>query len=681
MDANIPDALRQAAAHIKAGDLQAARPILVDFVQHNPDSEQGWLMMSVVLATPQQQIECLQRVLRINPSNAKARQQLERLGGALPGPGRPGPAAFEPSPIPNPAPPSTPEPSWLEQLRQQAQAVPPQAPIPIPPLPPMPPPASQNTPASQVKPASQPVASILAAAAQQPKPAEQPASQPKTTIHKAAHLKKKSSRLKPFLYVGLALILLAGIGVAIVWGFNTFLVITPPPVTPISLLIPSLTPTTQVPYQLAPTWTPNPTPTITLTPTITPTPVPSPTPTFPAPLPTTAALMDRIQQEVSDLRGLPIQAEVPRYVVSSMMVEKMLYGELVANGEIPKLDDQARALTVLGLIKPTYDIVRYTLNGLVDGIGGFYRHTTKDIYVLGMSFGGVEHYIYSHEFDHALVDQSYNLSMLLSPVICQNNSDRCEAVRALVEGDASLAMQQWWKQYATPQDYQDILHWRPPAQALPEQFPPDFALHSNNFPYEYGLVFVQSLYNKGNWARVNQAYLRPPESTEQIIHPEKYAAQQKPLVVEDLPLLAVLSAPWREIASDVLGEWTTYLVLAYGADKTAQQSTTTAKRAAEGWGGDHYQVYYNDQTDRIVLAAHWVWDSAKDAKEFEPALSKYLDQRFRGATLARTDGACWEVNLQTTCIYSAGSETLWIIAPDQATLDQVRGLYLGLGQK
>ena len=54
------------------------------------------------------------------------------------------------------------------------------------------------------------------------------------------------------------------------------------------------------------------------------------------------------------------------------------------------------------------------------------------------------------------------------------------------------------------------------------------------FPYTTGAFYVQSAQTAGGWAAVDAFYDRMPESTEQILHPEKYAANEAPVAV-DLP--------------------------------------------------------------------------------------------------------------------------------------------------
>lgn len=80
------DVLLQAYTQIKAGNLPNARTLLGKFIRNNPNSERAWLLMSLAVAEPAQQRDCLQRVLLINPFNTDAQSRLAQLNisnGAL----------------------------------------------------------------------------------------------------------------------------------------------------------------------------------------------------------------------------------------------------------------------------------------------------------------------------------------------------------------------------------------------------------------------------------------------------------------------------------------------------------------------------------------------------------------------------------------------------------------------
>ena len=64
----------QAVAAIKANQNEQARILLVEVVRANPRHEQAWLALASVLTDMDQAIDCLKRVLAMNPNNATAKE-------------------------------------------------------------------------------------------------------------------------------------------------------------------------------------------------------------------------------------------------------------------------------------------------------------------------------------------------------------------------------------------------------------------------------------------------------------------------------------------------------------------------------------------------------------------------------------------------------------------------------
>lgn len=671
MTPNPADALRQAEDYIRAGRIDIARSVLINYIKVNPNSEQAWLLLSAAVTDPKQKIDCLQRVLKINPANTRAQRELPKLlrpptDELKPTPTPPSTPAFKTlfeAPVAPPTPGVSPTPGVTPS---------PAAPTPVEPaLPPAPTPVKTSPPAEASL--TQPV--HRDPELRQPRAAGStlatiPKAEPTFIEDEPQEEKRKFSIPRWALFAAIG----AGVIVCVIGALGVYLAAqnfglpvafaSPRPTnTPAPTATPPATATAAFPT-FPPTFTPTNTPTVTLTPTIT------LTPTLPRPDSTVLAEMDIIQQQVADLRGLTINASVPGYVIDKKKVRETLEELYLSNGgSEERVNDQARTLSALGLIKPTYDLFTNTLNGISDGLGGFYIPWTKELYVIGVSFNGVEKYIYSHEFNHALTDQHFNFNGMGVMPVCQGDAQRCQAIRGLIEGDSTLLMNQWLLQYAGPQDYRDILNYDPPSSTLPEQFPPPYAVREGAFPYGEGYRFVKYLYDRGNWAGVDKAYESLPQSTEQILHPKKYLDGEAPIVVKDAPLGEVLGGEWRLLDQNSLGEFRTYLILGYGADVAAQLSDSVAETAAAGWGGDGYQTYYNDSAGQTVLAGHWVWDTTKDAKEFNTALLQYHDARFRGLKVDRTDGECWEANNEASCVFSIGKETLWLLAPNQTVLD------------
>lgn len=614
------DVLRTAADLLRSKDFDEAKRILVPYVHANPEADDAWFLLSFIPDDRELKIDAILRALKINPESKHARARLSKLSHV---PALDPEAPFKPTPSPH-----------YEQMLPLIE--------------------QEEAPRSQADPEPQ-----------SPRHSEVVDQPFKTTPPRTGN------SFAPFLMVGVVLLCLIFIGGGII-GYPALRKAqisaektqAAKRVEAIALTMGEGTAT------LPSVWTPTPTATITRIPSPTSPSTGTPTPDLIGPSSSELEEMKAIQIEVADMRGLSIVRDVDSFVIgrggARPILETMFYA---SGGTEEEVEDEKRALIALGMVKPTYNLFDNILNNIADGIGGFYDAEIQRIYVLGLSFGGIEHYIYSHEYDHALVDQHYALGDLGVYPICTRNSDQCRAIQALVEGDATLLMDQWWNQYASPQDYQDILRYNPPWYTLPEQFPPPFAGRDGYFPYYEGLLFVEYIYERGNWAEVNKAYENLPLSSEQILHPDKYIQGEQPIEVAPFALESALGEGWREISRDSLGEWGTYLLLGYGADYEAQVDEFTALKASEGWGGDTYQVLYHDGDDSTALAAHWIWDTPTDASIFYDAISEYLKRRLRGSDIDRRDGDCWEANNQATCIFKQSRGVLWLFAPNQAILN------------
>ena len=73
------DLVWQGINAIKKGDKATARRALSEALTQNPRNETAWLWLFYAVDDIAQKRECLQRALKINPSNQQTRQQLEAI--------------------------------------------------------------------------------------------------------------------------------------------------------------------------------------------------------------------------------------------------------------------------------------------------------------------------------------------------------------------------------------------------------------------------------------------------------------------------------------------------------------------------------------------------------------------------------------------------------------------------
>lgn len=76
------DLLKQAVAAHRAGGKAQARELLIAASEINPNNELVWLWRSSVATGYREAVDCLNRVLDLNPSNVKAQQWMEKLKAA-----------------------------------------------------------------------------------------------------------------------------------------------------------------------------------------------------------------------------------------------------------------------------------------------------------------------------------------------------------------------------------------------------------------------------------------------------------------------------------------------------------------------------------------------------------------------------------------------------------------------
>jgi hypothetical protein len=428
-------------------------------------------------------------------------------------------------------------------------------------------------------------------------------------------------------------------------------------------------------FILPPTWTQTPVPPPTETPTPQPTPTPTATTTFPVPGPTSAAAVSTIQAQVSDLRRLSIAVTPAVYLGDRARIGGVMRGMLSDEPVFHDLETRSESLYLLGLVPKDYDLEGYMANGLADGLGGYYHPRKNEIYITGLRISSNESYTYALEYTHALASGNFGAADQLLNPICRFDRQRCKAYHALYEGDAVLLAQQWLNIKANPEIYRQLVNNPPsPGQFLPDAEIPDALLEDLLFPYTKGLAFVESLYKRGGWAEVDRAYFDPPQTTEQILHPEKYFLREGPLIVDSYMLEQRLGSGWVLKDWSILGEWMTYLILAHGVDPGGRLEEPAAGSAAAGWGGDLFQLYEGPDSGQWVFTVKWIWDNPAAANEFEHAINRRLAGRIDAVPLQGFQSACWESTERFDCILEENGGVIWTAASSFDLLARILNL-------
>ena len=298
-------------------------------------------------------------------------------------------------------------------------------------------------------------------------------------------------------------------------------------------------------------------------------------------------------------------------------------------------------------------------------VAGFYDPDTKEMNVVlitddapGDTLPLMEQIVYSHEYTHALQDQHFGLrEMGFDNEQALSAPDRLLAIQALIEGDATVVMTLYTQAAAADNPFAALQLLAQGLQAgnlfLPEDTPPILA-QELLFPYNNGAEFVLALFREGGWTRVNQAYTDLPQSTEQILHPERYLNGDMPQAVTLENAEATLGDGWTLLLDRTMGEFYLREYLA------TQLPRREAREAAAGWGGDRYHIYQNEATGELAWVLRMVWDTPDDGAQFNTAFEAFGDTRFEDGA---RDESCWSDADDALCYVFDGAASTITFAP------------------
>jgi hypothetical protein len=322
-----------------------------------------------------------------------------------------------------------------------------------------------------------------------------------------------------------------------------------------------------------------------------------------------------IAEDVAAIRGLDAPDRIDPKVIDADQLRANLEADFEKSNPEAQIRIGERVYKALGLLPGDASLEQLYLDLQGSQVIGYYDPAVDELYIVSRSgsLGAVERVTYAHEFTHELQDHAFDLESLgLDDSF--DEGDRALAVLGLVEGDAVSAQTTWMTEHLTPAELGEVAA----AGADPEMLAvlartPAILLETSLFPYGAGATFVGALMARAGYDTVNRAYDELPESTEQVLHPDKYFARERPLNVVLPDDLADRVGPgWTVDAQDTLGELQLRVWLREGG-----VVGDVARLAAEGWGGDRLALLDGPSGDLVVLVT--AWDTTLDAGAFELA--------------------------------------------------------------
>ncbi len=335
---------------------------------------------------------------------------------------------------------------------------------------------------------------------------------------------------------------------------------------------------------------------------------------------TERAAIEELARAAESVRQLRLRRAVTIEIEDGSTIAESLHAQ-IDETEI----ERARVIYgTLGLVDPGSDLRSMFAGVLGEQVIGYYDPETGRLVVredvmsglLG-AYGEEEaqeaRFVLVHELVHALQDQRLGLGDTYDD---ERSADAGNAFRAVVEGDATLAMlaqalreqgiplsvaTEGLKQMGSLLDLDALVR----GEKL-DDAPPILRV-TLVAPYLRGLQFIAAVQGRGGWPAVNNAHRRPPSTTEQVLHPDKYFAREAGESIEVRDSRQVLSAGFTRIEEDTLGELELSVYLGQ------RRSSGTHEQAAAGWAGDRLVIYGRG----VRTAAVWwtTWDTEDEAEE------------------------------------------------------------------
>lgn len=321
-----------------------------------------------------------------------------------------------------------------------------------------------------------------------------------------------------------------------------------------------------------------------------------------------------ILKAVSRIRKLDFKNQVQYEKTTKPEIKKLISKNLETHHSAMKAEE--KLFKKLGVLPAYVDYEGLILNTIPHEVAGYYSPDDKKLFIADWVAEGEQGMVLAHEICHALQDQHFNLNIFQKKDGSGGymNSDSTLARTAVVEGEASEVMAGYIAQLKDSgtgvSDELELAKSFASGYSSLSSAPP-FLLESILFPYLHGLSFLKEARLKHPIEWNSNLYSDPPESSEQIMHPEKYLTRRDgPVAVKFPDLSDILGQAWQKAHEDTLGEFIIGFILRQFCDPAS------ASLSAEGWGGDRVVLFENFAEKKNILALFCVWDSRRDAEEF-----------------------------------------------------------------
>ncbi len=370
------------------------------------------------------------------------------------------------------------------------------------------------------------------------------------------------------------------------------------------------------------------------------------------------AQIETMARQIAEITGLPLRRPIRHATIDRDGLKRFLEDRIRDEVKPDELRAEELVLKKFGFVPPDYDLRKSTIDLMTEQAAAFYDYRRRKLFMLDSGNGALEEPTLFHEVAHALADQHFSLGRYVDGA--RDDDESSLARMAVMEGQATWLMfeHQARRLGRSLKDAPEMLEMMRSAGAS-GQFPvfdsaPLYMRESLMFPYSEGMAFQHAVYLKLGQAAFAEVFRRPPSTTQQILHPERYLSAPPPRPTVRLP-----EAPdgrrYRVLVEGSVGEFDHSILLRQYAGRE------TALALAPAWTAGSYRLLEHKRDRRAVLAYGSCWESPARAREFYAAWGAVQKGKWKSPAVAREsealregsgDDGRFEVRLEGACVSS-----------------------------
>jgi hypothetical protein len=338
-----------------------------------------------------------------------------------------------------------------------------------------------------------------------------------------------------------------------------------------------------------------------------------------------------IALQLTTISGMKLRHPVPCDFITKEKINEFLKKRVKEVAKPEEIRAEELTLKKFGLVPPDFDLAGNTVDLLTEQAAAFYDYDRKKLFITETTPSESQEPVLAHELSHALADQNFNLGRFIKQG--RKSDDGATARLAVMEGQATWIM----SEFLAEKNGQS-LKTSPGLVAMMSnmsesgagQYPvfesaPLYERVTLVFPYTKGMLFQNAVFQRDGKEGFAEVFRKPPISTQQILHPDKYFADVKPT---DPALPELRFKGYKGLVGGSLGELEhSILIEQYASKERAQE-------LAPHWRGSNFALMENKAAKRDVLLYASEWDSEATARDYFVFYRDALRKKWKSMTVA-----------------------------------------------